>query len=231
MGGYSAGGVERGTDSGALASVLGALADVAAAGDPTTSETAMQYVKQILDELSGTAGIDVWAGAAAPANGVSLAEVIEKIHDDAVLVLADTGTDGVVLGTKVAAFTELVGEQQTKEFSITSAANAGLVTIATVTDQPCVIESIVLHADAAQTADLTSAAIKGGASQVVTFIDSTDSVQANLNAADKQVGFTGVVRLATGKTIVVDLQGTGATAVDLTVTITYHAAVDGGNLS
>ena len=36
----------RGTDSAALASVVGALADAAAAGDPTSADTLMQYAKQ-----------------------------------------------------------------------------------------------------------------------------------------------------------------------------------------
>lgn len=115
--------------------------------------------------------------------------------------------------------------------SVTAAANAGVTIVATVATQPVVIDSIVLHADAAQTGDLTSAAVKGGVGQVVTFISAVEAAAANLNAADKQVGWAGVARLAVGKTIVVDLQGTGATAVDLTITITYHSEVAGGALS
>lgn len=124
-----------------------------------------------------------------------------------------------------------VGVTQVKEFSITAAANAGVTTVATVTTQPCVIEKIIVHADAAQTGDMTSCAIEGGGSQVIEFISSADAVQANLDAADKQVGYDGVVRLAATRIITIDLQGTGATAVNLTVTIVYRAAVDGGILS
>jgi hypothetical protein len=122
------------------------------------------------------------------------------------------------------------GIKQIKEFSITAAANAGLTTIATITGQPCLIKSIVLHSNGATTADLTSAAIKGGASQVVEFISAAVAIQADLDAADKQVVFTGAVRLAVAKTIVIDLQGTGATAVDFTVIIEYEAVIDGGRL-
>ena len=118
-----------------------------------------------------------------------------------------------------------------KEVSITSAANAGDVTVATVTTQPCIIDSIIIHADAAQTADMTTCAITGGASKVITFISTNDATQANLNAADKQVAWVGAVRLAATKTIVISLPGTGATAVDLTISITYHAAVSGGYLT
>jgi len=72
----------RGTDNAALASVLGALADAAAADDPTSADTVMQYVKQLVNVLVGTAGIANFDTAAAPANGVNLSEVIRAIYDD-----------------------------------------------------------------------------------------------------------------------------------------------------
>jgi len=122
------------------------------------------------------------------------------------------------------------GVIQVKEVSITAAANAGVTTVATITTQPCMIKSVTIHADAAQTADMTTCAVEGGVNQVVEFIGTTDAIQANLDAADKQVGWTGAVRLAATKTITIDLQGTGATATDLTVTIEYMSCVDGGYL-
>lgn len=124
----------------------------------------------------------------------------------------------------------LAGVKQVKEVSITSAANAEDVVVATITDQPCVIEAIVIHADAGQTGDMTTCAIYGGGGNVITFISTTDATQANLDAADKQVAWTGAVRLAATKEIVIDLLGTGATVVDLTITIVYRACVDGGYL-
>lgn len=127
-----------------------------------------------------------------------------------------------------------VGNTQILEVSVTSAANAGDVTLATITTQPCIIDSIIVHADDVQTGDLTSCAVYGGASKVITFIDDQDAIQANLNAADKQVAWLaandGAVRLAATKTIVMTLAGTGVTVVDLTVTIIYRSAVDGGYL-
>jgi len=140
-------------------------------------------------------------------------------------------TDGVVVNSRTSAYKRLAGVPQVIEVPVTSAANAGDVTIATITDQPCVIDSIIIHANTAQTSDLTSCAVYGGAGKVVTFISDTDATQANLDAADKQVSWTGAVRLAAGKTIVMSLVGTGSTAVDLTVTITYHAVADGGYLA
>jgi hypothetical protein len=117
------------------------------------------------------------------------------------------------------------------EVSVTSAANAGDVTLATVTTQPCVIESIIVSADTASQTDLTNAAVYGGAAKVVTFISTVDGAKANIDAVDEQVAWTGAVRLAATKTIVMTLTGTGATAVDLTVAITYYASADGGYLA
>ena len=136
-----------------------------------------------------------------------------------------------MIETKLTFGRRSAGVRQVKEFSVTAAANAGVTTIATVTTQPCLIKSIVEHSDGATTANLTSAAIKGGASQVVEFISAAVAVQADFDAADKQVAWDGAVRFAATKTIVIDLQGTGATAVDFTVTIEYEAAVDGGYLA
>ncbi len=123
------------------------------------------------------------------------------------------------------------GKTQVIEVSITSAANVGDVTVATVTTQPCLIKSIITHADTAQTANMTSCATFGGASKVITFIDAVTAVQANLDAIDKQVAWTGAVRLAATKTIVISLVGNGGAAVDLTVTIEYEACVNGGYLT
>ncbi len=72
----------RGTDSAALASVLGALTDAAAVGDPTTADTLMQYVKQLLNVLVGTTGIGVYPAEQPPGNGVNLFEVVSAIHAD-----------------------------------------------------------------------------------------------------------------------------------------------------
>ncbi|KKL90281.1 hypothetical protein LCGC14_1906220, partial [marine sediment metagenome] len=71
-----------GTNNAALATVVGALADGAADGDPTTGETLMQYIKQLINIMVGTAGVVAFPAEAAPGNGVSLAEVIRAIHAD-----------------------------------------------------------------------------------------------------------------------------------------------------
>lgn len=166
---------------------------------------------------------------------------LDDVHDDvgtvdtvvdAIKAITDNLPDSGALTALLADIDpKVMGRKQIIEVPITSAANAGDVTVATITDQPCIIESIVIHADAAQTADMTSCGVFGGAGKVITFISAADAVQAELDAEDKQVGWTGVVRLAATKTIVISLLGTGATAVDLTITITYRACVSGGYLA
>lgn len=126
----------------------------------------------------------------------------------------------------------VAGRTQPLEVSVTSAANVGDVIIATVTGQPCILDTVIIHADTAQTVDLTSCAIYAGATKVLTLIGPAIAAQANLNAIDKQVSETGLgIRLAVGKTLVMTLIGTDTTAVDLTVTIIYKASADGGYLA
>ena len=77
-----AGSAMRGTDSAFLATVGGAIDDAAAAGDPTAVDTMVAYVKQLINVLVGTTGVTTFPAEAAPANNVSLAEVIRAIHVD-----------------------------------------------------------------------------------------------------------------------------------------------------
>lgn len=72
-----------GTDGAALASVLGGLADGAAVGDPTVNDTVMQYAKQLINVLVGTAGVGTWAAGAAPGDGVSISEALRAAAEDA----------------------------------------------------------------------------------------------------------------------------------------------------
>lgn len=100
----------RGTDNAALASVLGALTDAAAAGDPTTADTAIQYLKQLINTLEGAVGIPVFPAAADPANNVSLAEAIRAIRDDV------TGLAGAAMrGTDSAALASVATEARLAE--------------------------------------------------------------------------------------------------------------------
>ncbi len=206
-------------------SILSKFLSKVAGGDTSSYDETTDSLEMLSDKLGAYTGD---GGASADD---SVKAELDLIHTDVDGILADTGTDGVVVNSYTAAASRVAGRPQVLAVSVTSAASFGDVTLATVTTQPCVIDSIVIHADAAQTADLTTCGVFGGASKVVTFIAAADATQADLDAADKQVGWTGVARLAATKTIVITLVGGGATPVDLTVTITYHAEVSGGYLA
>ena len=132
---------------------------------------------------------------------------------------------------KVLSAIKVMGRTQVFQKAVTSAANVGDVVLATITTQGCVIDSIVVKAVTAAQVDLTSAAVAGGAAKVVVFLSAADAAVANLDAIDEQVAWTGAVELAATKTIVMSLVGTGVTAVNLLVTITYHSVADGGYLA
>ncbi len=81
----------RGTDNAALASVLGALADAAATGDPTAADTVMQYVKQLVNLLAGSDGIATMPAGANPANNINLFEMVRGLAGSTF----DTATDSL----------------------------------------------------------------------------------------------------------------------------------------
>ena len=61
---------------------IGGVATAAADGDPTSTDLLFAYIKQLINILVGSAGVVTFPAAAAPANAVSLAEIIRAIYDD-----------------------------------------------------------------------------------------------------------------------------------------------------
>jgi hypothetical protein len=88
-----------------------------------------------------------------------------------------------------------------------------------------------VKANDTQTTDLTYIIVSGGTSKVVTFIDQVSGVRDNIAATDQQVAWTGAVTLDATDTVIMTLIGSGATAVNLQVTIEYVAVVGGGYLA
>ena len=92
----------------AAATRVGILTAAAATGDPGTTTSLVQYVKQLINVLIGTTGITTFPAEAAPANAVSLAEIIRAIHTDV------TGLNGAVMrGTDSAALATALATAQT----------------------------------------------------------------------------------------------------------------------
>ena len=123
-----------------------------------------------------------------------------------------------------------LGKRQVLTVPITDLSDAGSTLVATITAQACTIEKVILTADGVTTANLTSAAIKGGAAGAIEFISAATAVTASINAADEQVSYDGGAVIPATGTINIDLQGGGSTAVALKVIIVYFANVDGGYL-
>lgn len=71
---------------------LGVPTATAATGDPGTTVSAIGYLKQLVNVLVGTNGITTWASGAAPANAVSLSEVLRYVADRIALAQADLDT-------------------------------------------------------------------------------------------------------------------------------------------
>ena len=124
-----------------------------------------------------------------------------------------------------------LGKRQVLTVPITDLSDAGSTLVATITAQACTIEKVILTADGVTTADLTSAAITGGAAGAIEFISAATAVTASINAADEQVSYDGGAVIPATGTINIDLQGGGSTAVALKVIIVYFANVDGGYLA
>jgi len=78
--------------------------------------------------------------------------------------------------TNAPAIKRETGRTQVFEANITAAANAGSTVVGTITTQGVVIEKVILKANGATTADLTSAAVKGGVGAVIEFIDAATAV-------------------------------------------------------
>jgi len=220
-----------GTDNAFLAAVGGALADVAAAGDPTEADTVMQYVKQLVNILIGTAGIEAWTGAAVPGAGVSIHEVIQQIYNDVTLVLADTGTAGVVLGTKAATYKTLAGENQiafTTEELNQVAENYDLFL---GTAKPVLLKALSIKQPTTVTAGaLTSISIQTDDATPGVIISAVDGVVGNL-LTESELSWTGAMRIETGTKIQLTIAG-GATGVAQVckIVVEYVAIEDTGSL-
>ena len=220
-----------GTDNAALASVAGALDTAANTGEVDTGTTLMGYVKQLVDELTGAAGVDVWAGGAAPANTVSIHEVIEQIYDDVTLVLADTGTAGVVLGTKAAAYKTLAGENQIAITTEDLNQIAGSYDLFLGTTKPCLLKSFSIKQPTTVTAGaLTSISIVTDDATPGVIISVADGDVANL-LTESELSWTGAMRIETGTKIILTIAG-GATGVAQSCKIAaeYIAIEDTGSL-
>jgi hypothetical protein len=194
--------------------------------DTVAGDSIVALAKQIIAD-TGVIGTIVNAGGTATLGAL----LGDFANTSAVTRFGNIQTEVDKIETPSDACNRQAGKTQIFTKNITAAANAGVTTVGTITTQSCLIKRIVLRANGVTTADLTSAAIEGGASQAVEFISAATAVTASINADDEQVAFSGAAVLDATKTITIDLQGTGATAVDLDVIVEYCAITAGGYIA
>lgn len=118
--------------------VLGALNDAAADGVPTTTDTVMAYIKQLINDLEGTAGIVAWPASVAPGNGVSIAEALRYLYDQvgvagAALTAADDAVITAVATLQTTANT-IAGYLDTEVAAILAAVDTEVAAIKAKTD-------------------------------------------------------------------------------------------------
>ena len=235
----------------AKASVLGAAVGASISADIASVKTDTTKVGTVTNS-GGTASIGAILGDFANTTLVSkfavptqdlatdatIAQVVGKKSDTtagtSIVALVKLATSYLTGATAIpAAAKREAGRTQVKKVAITSAANAGLVTLATATTKGCLIKTVTLRASSTGQVDLTSAAIKcGGATgETVTLISAATAVKNSIDTVDEQVSYNGVVALPATGIITIDLQGTGATAVALEAVIEYVAVEDSGYLN
>jgi len=196
----------------------------------------IEYVQTAVDTtipaLIGTPLVDL-ATDLASINTLIGTPVVNVSTDIAAIQTVVDNIEDLLDGTTATAIAlrREIGKMQVFEKGITGASNAGLVVLGTVTTRPVILKSVTLYSQGATSGDLTSAAIKGGTAQATIFITDVQAAKANIDADSEQVYTLGAWYLPAGATVVVDLQGTGATAVDLVAVFTYEAVLDGGYIA
>ncbi len=133
------------------------------------------------------------------------------------------------------AVNRVAGKLQIYSIDITAAANAELdSTIAYVLEGDVALESVVIFANSQQSEDLISCPVFAEPNKRVTLIDDTLAIQANLNASEEQVAWgagNGVAIVPIEARLVMEHNGGGSGALDLTVVVLYRALTDGAYLN
>ena len=81
--------------AGDIMASVGAVGATAGTGDPNSSKSVMQYIKQVVNLLIGSAGPATFPASADPANGVNLFKVARAIWDGIALPKKNTALNDV----------------------------------------------------------------------------------------------------------------------------------------
>jgi len=156
---------------------------------------------------------------------------LTKISTDVAAILADTGTDGVILGTKTAAFAKLAGENQIAITTEDLNQVAASYDLFLGTTKPCLLKSLSIKQPTTVTAGaLTSISIETDDATPGVIISSADGAVGNL-LTESELVWTGAMRIETGTKVQLTIAG-GATGVEQICKIVaeYVAIEDTGYL-
>jgi len=163
----------------------------------------------------------------------ALKALIDTMQGNVTSILGDTETNGVVLGTKVAAYKLLVGENQIAVTTEDLNQVAGSYDLLTGTTQPVALTalSIKMPDDLCSDATLTSISVQTDDTTPGVIISAASGAVANLTA-EAELSWTGWVRINAGTKIRLTIAG-GAEGAEYITTITAkcEAIVDGGYLA
>ena len=163
----------------------------------------------------------------------ALKALIDTMQGNVTSILGDTETNGVALGTKVAAYKLLVGENQIAVTTEDLNQVAGSYDLFTGTTQPVALTafSIKMPDDLCSDATLTSISVQTDDTTPGEIISAANGAVANLTA-EAELSWTGWVRINTGTKIQLTIAG-GAEGAEYITTITAkcEAIVDGGYLA
>ena len=165
--------------------------------------------------LDGTAGVTLFAG-------------LRNIYG-----FLDTEIATIVTETSAT----VAGRMQTLTFNTTAAANAGDIVAFTASGGSMQIEACSIRSNIVSPAHMTTAGLYaidsgagGAAGAQVELIAVATATKANLDEDGEQVAWTGYVTIDATETVYLDLQGTGADAIDLTVKCNARGDADGATM-
>lgn len=200
---------------------LEALSDAISA--ISTASPALASVLGALDDAAAS-------GAVTAAD--TAMQYLKQIVTALINVEDDTGTAGVVLGTKATEFGKLAGENQIAITTEDLNQAVGSYDLFLGTTKPCLLKSFSIKQPTTVTAGaLTSISIQTDDATPGTIISSTDGAVGNL-LTESELSWTGVMRIETGTKIQLTIAG-GATGVGQICDIVaeYAAIEDTGYLA
>ena len=178
-------------------------------------------VTTVIDDLAnGTDGLG------------ALKALIDTAQGNITDILADTGTAGVVLGTKVAAYKKLIGENQITLTTEDLNQVAATYDLFTGTDQAVLLTALTVKMPTGDAGgSVTSISIQTDDATPGVIINSTDGAVANLTS-EAEISWVGAMRIEVGTKIQLTIGGGAHGSEYLTKILAKHEAlVDGGYLA